>query len=80
VQASLQTLLAMQGQGLHAGALLSMPTLQPQQQPLAMARLVQLTSQGAPGPGLLAPILQTMPASGDASGQVGRPPAPQSMG
>ena len=79
-QASLQSLLAGQGQGLYAGAPLSMPALQPQQQSLAMTRLVQLTSQGVPGPAMQAPTLQAMPASSDASGQAGKPPAPQSMG
>lgn len=79
-QASLQTLLAAQGQSLYAGAPLSMPALQPQQQSQAMACLVQLTSQGVPGPAMQAPILQAMPASSDASGQAGKAPAPQSMG
>ena len=79
-QASLQTLLAAQGQGLYAGAPLSMPALHPQQQSQAMARLVQLTSQGVPGPAMQAPIVQAMPASSDASGQAGKAPALQSMG
>lgn len=80
MQASLQTLLAAQGQSLYAGAPLSMPALQPQQQSQAMARLVQLTSQGVPGPAMQAPTLQAMPASSDASGQAGKAPAPQSIG
>lgn len=80
VQASLQTLLAAQGQGLYAGAPALVPALQPQQQSLAMARLVQLTSQAVPGPAMQAPTLQAMPASSDASRLAGKPPAPQSMG
>ncbi|CAL5227659.1 g10665 [Coccomyxa viridis] len=77
-QASLQTLLAAQGQGMSTGLPMSMGITQ-QQDTLALMRLMQLSNQGAPDAPmqLQAPAGQLMPG---ATIQPGIPPTPQTMG
>jgi len=78
-QASLQTLLIAQGQGMYGGQPMAMGGLgaQPQQQSTAMMRLMQLSNQGVLGVPLQAPAGQLMPGS---TVQPAMPPNVQTMG
>lgn len=86
VQASLQTLLAAQGQapGFYGGQPMQMAGLGgqlQQQQSVAMMRLMQLSAQSVPGYSmqLRPPQGQLMPGSGTAAAQPGVPPPAQTM-